>query len=63
MQIKVASKNDFMYSQTSTNGHLATTAIFLADSPYIHFVSASLQWPLSSVHKVGFAQSSTVIQA
>ena len=26
-----------MYSGISTNGHLSTTAIFLADSLYIHF--------------------------
>ena len=37
MQIKVARKNDSMYSRISTNGHLSTPAIFLANSPYIHF--------------------------
>ena len=41
----------FLCSLTSTNSHLSTAAIFLADSPYIHscfnlFTTAtSLQWP------------------
>ena len=55
----VQNRRHFMYSRTSTNGHLSTTAIFSADSPYIDpclnlFKTAtSLQRrPLSSVPKV-----------
>ena len=50
------------YSRTSFNGHLSTTDIFLADSPYIHScfnlstMATSLQWPLSSVPKVAIAE-------
>ena len=48
-----------MYSWTSTNGYLSTTAIFLADSPYVYSclnlstTATSLQHrPLSSVPKM-----------
>ena len=41
------------YSWTSTNGHLSTTATFLADST----TATSLQQPLSSIPKVAFEDS------
>ena len=56
--IELFSLDIMWYSQTSTNRHLSTTAIFFADSQYIHScfslstMATFLQWPLSSVPKV-----------
>ena len=44
--IKTQQNRFSAYSRSSTNGHLSTTAIFLADSPYIH----SCEQPLYNGH-------------
>ena len=44
--IKTQQNRFSVYSRSSTNGHLSTTAIFLADSPYIH----SCEQPLYNGH-------------
>ena len=46
-----------IYSQSSTNGHLYTTAIFWGWTVYTFtLVSTSLQWPLTSVPKVAVVE-------
>ena len=44
--IKTQQNRFSAYSRSSTNSHLSTTAIFLADSPYIH----SCEQPLYNGH-------------